>query len=505
MRLIPLRQFPAVAFVLLACVVTAVGAEGQGHVVGIGESVVNSAWHEESFAEVAAGEYHTVVRRSDGSIVAWGLNNDGQCNVPTLPTGLSYVEVAAGRFHTVARRSDGSVVAWGDNGDGQCNVPALPPGLSYVEVAAGYSHTVARLSDGSVVAWGSNGAGECNVPALPPGLSYVEVAAGFYHTVARRSDGSVVACGNNGAGQCNVPALPPGLSYVEVAAGEYHTVLRRSDGSVVAWGWNGYGQCNVPTLNPGQTYFEVAASSKRTLALYSGAPNYEDSDGDGYGSSKIVCYGNACSPGTSLITGDCDDTNPFVNPGATEVCDGIDNNCDGIVDEEIGAPDCNGNGASDACDIALGTSNDFNSDGIPDECQCAAPYAYCTALINSTGKTASMGYTGSTSLTLNDLKLTVTDGIPNQIGIFFMGSFQTQVPFGDGHLCITGNIQRLMPPVFMDAAGAGSFTADFTDPTSPLSMVQPLSEWNLQFWYRDPQPIGNQFNLSDALHVQFCP
>ena len=78
----------------------------------------------------------------------------------------------------MARRSDGSVVAWGDNYYGQCNVPALPAGLTYVEVAAGGCHTVARRSDGSVVAWGSNDYGQCNVPALPAGLTYVEVAAG---------------------------------------------------------------------------------------------------------------------------------------------------------------------------------------------------------------------------------------------------------------------------------------------------------------------------------------
>ena len=56
---------------------------------------------------------YSVARRSDGSVVAWGDNNSGQCDVPVLPAGLTYVEVAAGNYHVVARRSDGSVVVWG--------------------------------------------------------------------------------------------------------------------------------------------------------------------------------------------------------------------------------------------------------------------------------------------------------------------------------------------------------------------------------------------------------
>ena len=136
--------------VFLALPAATSAALTQQGVIGWGQMVFDSRYNE-SFVQVAAGHGHTLACRGDGSIVAWGDNLHGQCNVPVLPPGLSYVEVAAGGVHTVARRSDGSVVAWGANTHGQCNVQALPPGLSYVEVAAA-SHTVARRSDGSVVA-----------------------------------------------------------------------------------------------------------------------------------------------------------------------------------------------------------------------------------------------------------------------------------------------------------------------------------------------------------------
>ena len=58
---------------------------------------------------------------------------------------------------------------------------------------------------------------------------------------------------------------------------------------------------------------------------------YRDYDQDGYGYTDFI-YGEApVYPYTALVSGDCLDTDPSINPGAEDVPDGIDNNCDGYV------------------------------------------------------------------------------------------------------------------------------------------------------------------------------
>lgn len=67
----------------------------------------------------------------------------------------------------------------------------------------------------------------------------------------------------------------------------------------------------------------------------SGAPNtyFRDLDLDGFGDNFFTIA--ACSPPTGYVAigGDCDDGNSSINPSAVEVCDGIDNNCNGLPDE----------------------------------------------------------------------------------------------------------------------------------------------------------------------------
>ena len=74
---------------------------------------------------------------------------------------------------------------------------------------------------------------------------------------------------------------------------------------------------------------------------------YRDEDGDGFGNpnSRI----DSCDAPIGYVSdhSDCDDSNPAINPAAAEVCDGIDNNCNGSVDETV---DCGGSSSSQQSD-----------------------------------------------------------------------------------------------------------------------------------------------------------
>ncbi|MBC8414601.1 hypothetical protein H8E50_13165 [bacterium] len=106
-----------------------------------------------------------------------------------------------------------------------------------------------------------------------------------------------------------------------------------------------------------------------------------DSDGSFSTSSSGQCSGPDCAPeGCQLISGlDCDDINPGIYPGAAEICDGIDNNCNLVADEG----DADGNGIQDCLDqdgdtfivsvdncpdISNPDQADYDGDGIGDAC-----------------------------------------------------------------------------------------------------------------------------------------
>ena len=69
-----------------------------------------------------ASSHHILAINYDGTVVAWGDNQFGQCNVPD---GLNdVVSIVCGDFHSLALKSDGTVVAWGWNRYDECDVPS---------------------------------------------------------------------------------------------------------------------------------------------------------------------------------------------------------------------------------------------------------------------------------------------------------------------------------------------------------------------------------------------
>lgn len=64
---------------------------------------------------------------------------------------------------------------------------------------------------------------------------------------------------------------------------------------------------------------------------------YPDSDGDEYGRTGDSALACLRPPGFAERGGDCDDTNPEVRPDAPEICNALDDDCDGFTDEGVAA------------------------------------------------------------------------------------------------------------------------------------------------------------------------
>ncbi len=83
---------------------------------------------------------------------------------------------------------------------------------------------------------------------------------------------------------------------------------------------------------------------------------YPDLDGDGWGDGSAPVVACLAPPDHVEVGGDCDDTDPDINPGALEACNGIDDNCNGQIDEDLGLGQPCGTNGIIVCDGFGGTT-----------------------------------------------------------------------------------------------------------------------------------------------------
>jgi hypothetical protein len=131
---------------------------------------------------------------------------------------------------------------------------------------------------------------------------------------------------------------------------------------------------------------------------------------------------------------------------------------------------------------------------------------------NSTGVGALLSRTsGTSSVSADDLVLSVSELPMNKPGLTFMGSSTTNLPFFDGRRCVAPGTLGIFRYPAQSTGPTGAMTlgpgiAAQSQIFAPNGAIQPGSTWYFQSWYRDPTgPCGQGTNLSNAARVTFDP
>eukprot|EP01125_Pyxidicula_operculata_P018026 TRINITY_DN637_c2_g1_i3.p1 TRINITY_DN637_c2_g1~~TRINITY_DN637_c2_g1_i3.p1 ORF type:complete len:401 (-),score=46.61 TRINITY_DN637_c2_g1_i3:37-1239(-) len=285
----------------------------QHHQLGIEESVIHEANltkininfkeilksdTEESFGDyvaVAAGNDHSLVLTSNGKVLGWGSNMNGQLGKLGTSHFIKPISVEIDKTITTiaccsessfALSIDGDVYSWGSNGCGQLGqghlsfdyVPKKVEGIeNVISIACGNNHILALTRDGKLYSWGSNkfgqlGHGDIIDSSSPFLVNYnfdkiKTISCGSFHSFALQENGKLFGWGANALGQLgdgtnrnvNTPKHIPVPSndgeesekcqYLEIACGGSHSLVLTKDGEMYSWGYNKHGQLGNAQLD----------------------------------------------------------------------------------------------------------------------------------------------------------------------------------------------------------------------------------------------------------------
>ncbi|KAL1326783.1 hypothetical protein AAHE18_13G253000 [Arachis hypogaea] len=246
-----------------------------------------SALEGQDIVAITCGADHTVAHSVSGKgVYSWGWGDFGRLGhgdhsdllIPhpiTALHGLKVKQIACGDSHCLALTTEGEVLSWGRNQNGQLGLgtanDSLVPqkvqefqGEKMIMVACGWRHTICVSCSGAVYTtgwskYGQLGHGDfedCLVPCRIQALNKMfisQVSGGWRHTMALTSNGLLFGWGWNKFGQvgvghnfdCCCPMqvkFPQEQKVSEVACGWRHTMAVTQSGNLYSWGRGANGQ-----------------------------------------------------------------------------------------------------------------------------------------------------------------------------------------------------------------------------------------------------------------------
>jgi len=230
--------------------------------------------------------------RNAGALYCWGSNIEGNAGINRNPNGnngpvtaptpvlpdAQFTSVSAGASHSCAVRSDGALLCWGRNADGELGLgdarvsqrqPArVGTASDWISVTCGQQHTCGIRRGGTLLCWGGNTYAQVGVGReAPDGVvlvideplevdlngGWLTVIAGAFHTCGRKERASELFCwGRGNLGQLGISNVG---DYVETptrvsssatlrrfALGSAHSCAFDSDRQLYCWGDNTQGQ-----------------------------------------------------------------------------------------------------------------------------------------------------------------------------------------------------------------------------------------------------------------------
>lgn len=243
------------------------------NVIDVQTTTLSGCWKS-----ISAGNTHSLGIKTDGTLWAWGANNEGQLGDGTntarivpkqIGTATNWKKIVTGAQYTIGLKTNGTLWAWGYNSVGQLgngttvdrNVPTqIGTAADWTDIASGVEHTFAIKANGTLWGWGNNGNGQLGdgttvnktVPTqIGTSTNWQSVTGGNSFSLGIRTNGTLWAWGLNNYGQLGdgttvSKAIPVQIGtatgWTNVSAGYNHSVAKNANGSLYTWGANGEGQ-----------------------------------------------------------------------------------------------------------------------------------------------------------------------------------------------------------------------------------------------------------------------